>query len=173
MRSPCSSASRPRISPRRNSTLAEFAAPQSMPLSLPSELARRRPDIRAEEARLHAATAAVGVATANLYPQIKLTGSLSQQALTTDRICSKGSSDAFGLVGNLTAPLFNGGRLRAERRASIAAMEGSARELSADGALRLSGRSPTCSPRSSTMPSRSRAQQKALDAAETNLSHDP
>jgi NodT family efflux transporter outer membrane factor (OMF) lipoprotein len=53
--------------------LEEFAVPTHVPVSLPSELAHRRPDILAAEAQLHAATAAIGVATANLYPQIGLT----------------------------------------------------------------------------------------------------
>jgi NodT family efflux transporter outer membrane factor (OMF) lipoprotein len=102
--------------------LEDFMAPSPVPTSLPSELARRRPDIRASEAQLHAATAGVGVATANLYPQIKLTGSLSQQALKVGDLFDN-SAFAFGLSGNLTAPLFNGGRLRAERRAAEAARQ--------------------------------------------------
>ena len=61
--------------------LEDFIPPSPTAVSLPSQLARRRPDIRASEAQLHAATAGIGVATANLYPQIKLTGSMSQQAL--------------------------------------------------------------------------------------------
>jgi len=102
--------------------LEDFAALAPLPVSLPSELARRRPDIRASEAQLHAATAEIGVATANLYPQIKLTGSLSQQALKVDDLFNS-SALAYGLAGNLTAPLFNGGRLRAERRAAEAARQ--------------------------------------------------
>ncbi|HVY79918.1 MAG TPA: efflux transporter outer membrane subunit [Steroidobacteraceae bacterium] len=102
--------------------LEDFAALAPLPVSLPSELARRRPDIRASEAQLHAATAAVGVAAANLYPQITLTGSLSQQALKASDLFDN-SAFAFGLSGNLTAPLFNGGRLRAERRAAEAARQ--------------------------------------------------
>src|SRR5262249_13685874 len=85
--------------------LEDFLPPADLPVSVPSELARRRPDIRAGEAQLHAATAAVGVATANLYPQIKLTGSLGQQALKVGDLFNS-SSDAYGLSGNLTAPLF-------------------------------------------------------------------
>lgn len=102
--------------------LGDFIPPSPLPVSLPSEMARRRPDIRASEAQLHAATAGVGVATANLYPQIKLTGSLSQQALKAGDLFDE-SAFAFGLAGNLTAPLFNGGRLRAERRAAEAARQ--------------------------------------------------
>lgn len=102
--------------------LASFTAPANIPLVLPSELARRRPDILADEGRLQAATAAVGIARANLFPQIKLSASLSEQALTTSALFDQGST-AFSLLGNLTAPLFNGGRLRAERRAAIAAAQ--------------------------------------------------
>jgi NodT family efflux transporter outer membrane factor (OMF) lipoprotein len=102
--------------------LEDFTALSPLPVSLPSELARRRPDIRASEARLHAATAEIGVATANLYPQIKLTGSMSQQALKIGDLFDD-SAFAFGLAGNLTAPLFNSGRLRAERRAAEAARQ--------------------------------------------------
>ncbi|HEU4626376.1 MAG TPA: efflux transporter outer membrane subunit [Steroidobacteraceae bacterium] len=102
--------------------LEDFTALSPLPVSLPSELARRRPDIRASEAQLHAATAAVGVAAANLYPKITLTGSLSQQALKASDLFDQ-SAFAFGLSGNLTAPLFNGGKLRAERRAAEAARQ--------------------------------------------------
>lgn len=102
--------------------LEDFVPPSPLPVSLPSELARRRPDIRSSEAQLHAATAGVGVATANLYPQIKLTAQLSQQALDAGDLF-KDSAFAFGLAGNLTAPLFNGGRLRAEKRAAEAARQ--------------------------------------------------
>ena len=56
-------------------TLDQLNLPQELPISLPSSLVRQRPDIRAAEALLHAASAQVGVATADLYPQITLTGS--------------------------------------------------------------------------------------------------
>ena len=140
-------------------TLAEFVAPQEVPLSLPSELARRRPDIRAEEARLHAATAAVGVATANLYPQIKLTGSLSQQALTTDGLF-KGSSDAFWPGGQSHGAALQW-RTLARRAAGIDCGRWSQRSPAISRRCsRLLGRSPTCSPRLSTTPSRSAPSRK-------------
>ena len=65
-----------------NITLNDFVLPGEIAASLPSELVHRRPDILAAEAQLHAASAAIGVATANLYPNITLSGSLTQQALT-------------------------------------------------------------------------------------------
>ena len=62
--------------------LTDFTLPDELPVSLPSELVHRRPDILAAEAQLHAASAAIGVATANLYPSINLTATATQQALT-------------------------------------------------------------------------------------------
>ena len=99
--------------------LADFAAPTSVPVSLPSELVRQRPDIRAAEADLHAATAAVGVATARLYPDISLTAAFAQTTRHPRDIFNYSASGwAFG--PELTAPIFNGGALRAERRGAEA-----------------------------------------------------
>jgi NodT family efflux transporter outer membrane factor (OMF) lipoprotein len=96
-------------------TLEQMQLPQSLPLSLPSELAHRRPDILAAEAQLHAATAAVGVATSRLYPQISLSASLGQQSTTLSHLFD-GSANVWGLAAGLSAPLFDGGTLRAQRR---------------------------------------------------------
>jgi len=85
--------------------------PPSVPLGLPSELARRRPDIRAAESRLQAATAQVGVAVAELYPSITLTGSFGLQALQFSNLGSW-SARQYALGPSLTLPLFEGGRLR-------------------------------------------------------------
>ncbi|MBI1275165.1 efflux transporter outer membrane subunit [bacterium] len=97
--------------------LSQFALPSELPVSLPSELVRRRPDIRAAEANLHAASAAVGVATANLYPNIRLSASTMQEALTPGDLF-KSVSNAWSLAAGLTAPLFSGGTLSAEKRAA-------------------------------------------------------
>jgi NodT family efflux transporter outer membrane factor (OMF) lipoprotein len=105
--------------------LADMRLPRELPVSVPSQLVRRRPDILAAEAQLHAATAAVGVATANLYPQIALTATLGQQALTPAKLFDA-SSTAWSLIAGLTQPLFNGGTLRAQRRASLDALRASA-----------------------------------------------
>jgi NodT family efflux transporter outer membrane factor (OMF) lipoprotein len=92
--------------------------PQELPVSLPSSLVRQRPDICAAEALLHQASANVGVATADLYPQIVLSG--SGGAIGT----SFSSGGPVWNVGmSLTQPIFNGGSLRAERRKSVAAYE--------------------------------------------------
>ena len=105
--------------------LADIRLPRQIPVSVPSRLVRRRPDIMAAEAQLHAATAAVGVATANLYPQIALTATLGQQALKPAKLFDT-SSTAWSLIAGLTQPLFDGGTLRAERRASLDALDASA-----------------------------------------------
>jgi NodT family efflux transporter outer membrane factor (OMF) lipoprotein len=104
--------------------LAQVTLPHDLPVTLPSELVHRRPDILASEAQLHAATAAVGVATSNLYPHITLSGSLGLQATTLGRLF-QGGSTAYGATGSLTAPLFDGGTLRAQRRAAIEALKAS------------------------------------------------
>jgi NodT family efflux transporter outer membrane factor (OMF) lipoprotein len=105
--------------------LTEVTLPQEIPVSLPSELAHRRPDILAAEARLHAATSAVGVAESNLYPRIQLNGSLGQQAVNAGDLFNSGNT-AWSLISGLTMPLFDGGTLRAQKRAAVEAMHASA-----------------------------------------------
>ncbi len=104
--------------------LGEFALPQQLPHTLPAQLAHRRPDILAAEAQLHAATAAVGIAAANLYPQITLTATASLQSTALHALFDANSA-AGGLTGSLTQPLFNHGTLRARERAANDAMRAS------------------------------------------------
>jgi NodT family efflux transporter outer membrane factor (OMF) lipoprotein len=87
------------------------AGPLDVPVGLPSELAARRPDIRRAEADLHAATAGIGIARADFYPRITLSGNLGFQSLQLADFGSWGSrSFAFG--PSLSVPLFEGGRLQ-------------------------------------------------------------
>jgi NodT family efflux transporter outer membrane factor (OMF) lipoprotein len=104
---------------------AEIRLPLEVPVSLPSELAHRRPDILAAEARLHAATSAVGVAQSNLYPKLQLAGTVGPQAVTPGGLFDS-SSDAWSLISGLTMPLFDAGTLRAEKRAAVDDMRASA-----------------------------------------------
>jgi NodT family efflux transporter outer membrane factor (OMF) lipoprotein len=106
--------------------LAALPVPASVPVALPSELVHQRPDILAAEARLHAATADVGVATARLYPNLSLSAQITQGALQPGNIFDYPAT-AFGLAAGATQPLFDGGRLRAgvkgaeaKRRAALA-----------------------------------------------------
>jgi NodT family efflux transporter outer membrane factor (OMF) lipoprotein len=102
--------------------LDEFQLPRELPVSLPSALVRHRPDIRSSEELMHAATAQVGVATANLYPQITLTAAGGSGAMRVEDLFSPGTS--FWSVGaGLLQPLFHGGELTARRRAAIAACD--------------------------------------------------
>jgi len=105
--------------------LAQITLPLEVPVSLPSELAHRRPDILAAEARLHAATSAVGVAQSNLYPKIQLSATAGQQSLKADQLFDR-ASNAWSIISGLTAPIFDGGTLRAEKRAAVDAMHASA-----------------------------------------------
>ena len=102
----------PRALHRQLATLAPVPAYQGdVPIGLPSELAQRRPDIRSADARLHAATAAIGVARADFYPRITLSGNLDFQALQLSDLGSWGSR-RFALGPGLSVPLFEGGRLQ-------------------------------------------------------------
>jgi NodT family efflux transporter outer membrane factor (OMF) lipoprotein len=103
-------------------SLESLHLPEELPVSLPSLLARQRPDIRASEALLHQACAAVGVATANLYPQITLSGGYGFQAISTD-ILFNGESLVWNLGAGLLQPIFRGGELTARRRSAIAAYD--------------------------------------------------
>lgn len=104
--------------------LSDFTLPAELPLIVPSELVRRRPDIQAAEALLHAANADYGVAVANLYPQLNLSANIGSQALTTGALFGAGSA-VWSLIGQLTQPLFNPG-LPAEKRAALAAFDAAA-----------------------------------------------
>ena len=101
--------------------LSEIRLPSQVPVALPSRLLKRRPDILAAEAQLRAATAAVGIATAKLYPQITLSATLSEEALRPQHLFDA-SSLAWSLISGLTAPLYEGGKLHAERRAALDAL---------------------------------------------------
>ncbi|NOY12627.1 MAG: efflux transporter outer membrane subunit, partial [Deltaproteobacteria bacterium] len=100
--------------------LATLQLPEELPVSLPSALVRQRPDIRASEALLHRAGTAVGVATANLYPQITLTGSYGVESSAAGDLFT-GQKLIWNLGAGLLQPLFHGGELSAKRRAAGAA----------------------------------------------------
>lgn len=105
-------------------TLDDFVLPEVLPIVLPSELVRRRPDIRGAEALLKAANAEYGVSVAAMYPRVTLSASAGSQALTTAALFGSGSA-AWGLVAQLTQPLFKPG-LAAEKRAALAAFDAAA-----------------------------------------------
>jgi NodT family efflux transporter outer membrane factor (OMF) lipoprotein len=98
--------------------LADLTLPGDLPISLPSELVRQRPDILAVEAQLRIASANIGVATAALFPSFTLNGSYGLNNLSLHELFKNNSS--FWSVGaNLSAPLFQGGTLWFQRQAAI------------------------------------------------------
>jgi NodT family efflux transporter outer membrane factor (OMF) lipoprotein len=102
-------------------TLNDLKLPQELPLSLPSELVRQRPDVLAAEEILHQASAQVGVATANQFPKITLTGAFGPQSTTFSGLFSSGA--VWSLGAGVLQPIFHGGQLSALRRASEAAYQ--------------------------------------------------
>lgn len=104
--------------------LADFTLPAQLPLSLPSALVRQRPDILAAEAQVHARSAAIGIATGQMYPNIQLSASVAAAALTPGALFDA-SSGVWALAAGLSAPVFHGGALRAQRRQSIEAFRAS------------------------------------------------
>ncbi len=100
-------------------TLDQFALPSEVPVALPSALVHKRPDILEAEARLHAAVAAVGVATADLYPDITLGATVAQAASKPGDLTSSGFN-GFDIFAGLTAPIFHGGTLKAQKRGAEA-----------------------------------------------------
>jgi NodT family efflux transporter outer membrane factor (OMF) lipoprotein len=101
--------------------LDKLHLPPELPVTLPSSLAKQRPDIRASEALLHQASAQLGVATANLYPQFNLSGSYGVDRVVMGAVSANSTLWNLGL--GITQPLFDGGALRAKRRAADAAYE--------------------------------------------------
>jgi len=96
--------------------------PQELPVSLPSAVVRQRPDVLAAEAVFHQASANIGVATAAMFPQITLTGSIGSEASQTGNLFT-GPAAVWSLGGALLQPVFHGGELRAQRRAAVDAYD--------------------------------------------------
>ncbi len=88
------------------------AAPREIPVGLPTQILRRRPDVRQAERELAAATARVGVATADLYPRFFLVGSGGVQSVDGSSLFSSDSLTA-SITPSIRWPLFQGGRIRA------------------------------------------------------------
>ena len=102
--------------------LDALTLPTELPVSLPSKLVEQRPDVRQYSALLHQATADIGVATANMLPQLTLTGSYGGVAEKFSKVFSP-SSVVWSLIGGVTQPIFKGGELVHQRRAKIAAAQ--------------------------------------------------
>ncbi len=101
-------------------SLATLTLPQEIPVAVPSELVRRRPDIAVASAQLAVASANVGVAAANQLPSIAITASVGTQASQPKRLFDQ---TIWSLAGNLAAPLFDAGTLSAKKKAAVAAYE--------------------------------------------------
>jgi NodT family efflux transporter outer membrane factor (OMF) lipoprotein len=103
-------------------TLDSLTLPGELPLSLPSKFVEQRPDVREFSALLHEATAEIGVATANMLPQITLSGSYGGEATSFSNVFSP-ASVVWNLAASATQPIFKGGQLVHQRRAAVAAAE--------------------------------------------------
>ena len=101
--------------------LQDFTLPLSLPLRVPSELVRVRPDIQASEALMRAANADYGAAAAKSFPQITLTATLGSQALSAATLFGTGSL-VWGVAGQLVQPIVNNG-LSQERDAAKAGFD--------------------------------------------------
>lgn len=107
--------------------LDDFILPASVPVALPSALVHKRPDILESESRLHAAVAGVGVATAELYPDITIGASITQSTSEPGKIANS-KFNAFDIFAGMTAPIFHGGTLKANKRGAEAEARAAAAE---------------------------------------------
>jgi NodT family efflux transporter outer membrane factor (OMF) lipoprotein len=102
--------------------LADLKLPQELPLSLPAKMVEQRPDVRAAEANLHSASALVGVAIANQFPNITLTAGINTQALAFNTLFGPSLAGSVAQVGALQT-ILDGGALAARKRAAQAGLE--------------------------------------------------
>ena len=103
-------------------SLDSMHLPRDLPVSLPSQLIEQRPDIRAAEAQLHAASAQIGVATANQLPQFTISAMLGTQATNFTNMFAPGTG-VWTIAGGITQTLFDAGTLLHRKRAAVAAFE--------------------------------------------------
>jgi NodT family efflux transporter outer membrane factor (OMF) lipoprotein len=102
--------------------LAQLHVPEQVPVVVPSELLRARPDIQAADATLKAAAADVGVATAQMFPSLSLSASMGQGGFSWPLALS-GAGALWSVAGSLSQPIFHGGALLAQRRAALDAYD--------------------------------------------------
>jgi len=110
----------PGRAPLQTFALSSLQLPETLPLSLPSELVAQRPDVLQAEANLHAASAQIGIATASRLPAITLTADAGSTALKIGQLFESGTG-FWSLGADITAPIFQGGTLLHRERAAKAA----------------------------------------------------
>jgi len=96
--------------------------PEDLPVSLPSELVRQRPDVLAAEANLHAASAEIGVATADMLPSITLSGGVGSVATRLGNLNTE-AGRVWNAAGDISVPVFHGGTLWYTRKAAVDAYQ--------------------------------------------------
>lgn len=113
--------------PAEKFTLASLTLPSDLPLSLPSQLVEQRPDVLQAEANLHAASAQVGIATANRLPNITLSANAGSTALAIGQLFGPGTG-FWNIGAALLAPIFDGGSLLHQQRGARAAYQQAAEQ---------------------------------------------
>jgi NodT family efflux transporter outer membrane factor (OMF) lipoprotein len=104
--------------------LADLQLPADLPLTLPSELVRRRPDVRASEALWHQAGANIGVSTANMFPNLTISGYAGSDRTNASDIVD--SFNIWSIGAKLLQPIFHAGELHARKRSAVAAYDAAA-----------------------------------------------
>src|SRR5277367_1637016 len=112
----------PSEEPEETFRFDELTLPADLPVSLPSKLVEQRPDVRQAEENLHAASAAVGVAIADMLPQFTIDADLGSSALKLGQLFSPGTG-FWDLGASLTQTLFDAGSLLHKKRAADAALD--------------------------------------------------
>jgi NodT family efflux transporter outer membrane factor (OMF) lipoprotein len=102
--------------------LSDLTLPRDLPVSLPSKLVEQRPDVRQAEENLHVASAAVGVAIANMLPQFSIDGDIGSSALKLGKVFSP-YTGFWDAGASLTQTLFDAGALIHKKRAADAALD--------------------------------------------------
>ncbi len=120
----------PSDEPQQTFRLEELTLPTDLPVSLPSKLIEQRPDVRQAEENLHAASAAVGVALANMLPQFAINADTGSSALKLGQLFSP-YTGFWDLGASLTQTLFDAGALLHKKRAADAALDQAAAQYRA------------------------------------------
>ena len=103
--------------------LSAFRLPQTLPVSLPADLVRQRPDIRSAETVLHQTNARIGVAQALMFPQLTLSGSFGAATTRGVQLFGDPATEIWNIGASLLQPIFHAGQLQARKRGAQAAYD--------------------------------------------------